>query len=114
VHVQETNIPPFRMHRGFGLVCTGNVDYGGATRYGSGRYDFEPSRLNRLSMIEYDYLPQVITGTMHENTDPEQKQLFAIAVASLLARNGLTLPDQGLESIWRLCKFARLTQIAFS
>ncbi len=115
VHVQEDAIAPFPMHKGFGLLCTGNIDYGSSKRYGSGRFDFEPSRLNRLTMIDYDYLPQAIKGTREEVTNPLKKQQYAIALASLIGERGIAcLPEGSLETIWSLCKYARLTQIAFS
>lgn len=115
VNIQEDSIDSFPMHRGFGMICTGNIDYGPTKRYGSGRFEFEPSRLNRLTLIDYDYLPQAIKGDYSEVVNPLNKQLFAIALASLASREGITsVPAGGIEAIWRLCKYARLTQIAFS
>lgn len=115
VNIQEAAIEPFPMHPGFGLVCTGNIDYGSGKKYGSGRFDFEPSRLNRLTLISYDYLPQAIKGACAEVTDPLEKQLYAIALASLMGAGEIaTLPEGSLERLWDLCKYARLTQIAFS
>jgi MoxR-like ATPase len=115
VNIQEDAIEAFPMHKGFGLICTGNIDYGSTKRYGSGRFDFEPSRLNRLTLIAYDYLPQAIKGTYQEIIDPLEKQLFTIALASLVGDASIaTLPREALKRIWGLCKYARLTQIAFS
>jgi hypothetical protein len=68
-----------------------------------------------LTLIGYDYLPQAIKGTYQEISDPLEKQLFAIALASLVGDASIaTLPKGGLKRIWGLCKYARLTQIAFS
>jgi MoxR-like ATPase len=115
VHIQEDTIEPFPMHPGFGLICTGNVDYGTSKRYGSGRFDFEPSRLNRLTILNYDYLPQAIKGTCDEVQDTLDKQLYTIALASLVGDSEIaSLPEGSLERLWDLCKYARLTQIAFS
>lgn len=115
VTIQEDAQPPFQMQKGFGMVCTGNIDYSSSKRYGSGRVEFEPSRLNRLSLIDYDYLPQAIKGEMFEVTNPESKQLFSIALSSLLGKEAIVvLPEDGMQVLWRLCKYARMTQIAFS
>jgi MoxR-like ATPase len=115
VTIQEDSLPPFQMQRGFGMVCTGNVDYSSNKRYGSGRVEFEPSRLNRLSLIDYDYLPQAIKGEIYEVSKAENKQLFSIAISSLLGEESIAvLPEDGIQMLWRLCKYARMTQIAFS
>ncbi|MGA1192421.1 MAG: AAA family ATPase, partial [Bdellovibrionota bacterium] len=132
ITVQEDGIAPIQVVEGFSVIMTGNINRDGAKRYGN-RYDIDAALIDRSHFIHYQSLPQATQG-LPINHRPEEKQLFAVLVASLVANQprprlpkdspiqlqlidrvgSLTLPEGGLDAIWRLSQFAAVTQLAFA
>ncbi len=139
ITVQEDGMPPIVVKEGFSIILTGNINYDGNNRYEK-RHKLDPAFLDRITSVEYNYLPQAVEGG-YKDFSARDKQLFQIAVASLLApyrvrpelegkewdmvrslesienRHGaLYLPGgtAGLDAVWRLSKFASVTQQAFA
>lgn len=134
VTVQETDMPPLRVKKGFGIIFTGNVNSPtgpGAQRY-IGRHQFDLAFKNRISIVEYSGLPQATEGDFRQHP-ADQKQLFQVAVAALMSgspsfgtadqleklesRHGTVfIPggEKGLETLWRFSQYAAVTQQAFA
>ena len=115
VDVQEDGIGPITIEKGFGMIETGNLNYStGIKRYGY-RFEIDVAKGNRISKMEHDYLPQEVVGSCTQVADPFKKQLFTIALAALASPDGAAvLPEGGLERLWNLSQYARLTQMAFA
>jgi MoxR-like ATPase len=119
VKVQEDGVGPITVAEGFGMVMTGNLDVGTSKHYEvgkSGRQKFDEAFRDRITLLEYDYLPQAIEGKLEQIDDPEQKQLFEIILESMMGKDdgGVYLPDEMLEKLWNLAKLAKITQLAFA
>lgn len=139
INVQEDGIDDIKVKSGFGIIFTGNINPPagvGEQRY-IGRYRFDGAFLDRMSAIPYGYLPQAVEGDLKKYS-PEQKQLFTIAMTTALlpyrppatefytpaallekleSRHGTCfLPggERGIETVWRFCQFAAVTQRAFA
>jgi MoxR-like ATPase len=134
VNVQQDGIPPIEVKEGFGIIFTGNVNPPSgplAKRY-IGRHQFDLAFQDRISMVPYSYLPQAVEGNP-KDFSPEQKQLFMVALTTALippprASQGDTLEklesrygtcflpggEKGIDTLWRLSKFAAVTQRAFA
>jgi len=136
INVQEDGVGPVTVKEGFGIIMTGNINPDPKDKRYQGRHTFDLAALDRMKVVEYNYLPQAIEGKPGDHP-AEQKQLFQIAVASLLApyrtptsiplevkalesienRHGsMYLPggEAGLDALWRLCQLASVTQGAFA
>lgn len=134
INVQQDGIPPIEVKEGFGIIFTGNVNPPSgplAKRY-IGRHQFDLAFQDRMSMVPYSYLPQAVEGNP-KDFSPEQKQLFMVALTTALipppkqstgevlekleSRYGTCfLPggEKGIDTLWRLSKFAAVTQRAFA
>lgn len=134
ITVQQDGIPPIEVKEGFGIIFTGNVNPPSgplAKRY-IGRHQFDLAFQDRISMVPYSYLPQAVEGNP-KDFSPEQKQLFMVALTTAIipppkhskedtlekleSRHGTCfLPggEKGIDTLWRLAKFAAVTQRAFA
>lgn len=139
INVQEDGIDPIKVTEGFGIIFTGNINVDPKDKRYIGRFDFDPAFLDRVSLMEYQGLPQGIEGSP-QNFKANDKQLFQIAVVSMISRNQgyrgdpqATVPNRmlerienrhgslyvpggsaGLTKIWNLSKLAAVTQAAFA
>lgn len=115
ITVQEDGIDPIRIAVGFGIIETGNLNYTAKKVYTGGRFEIDPAHLQRVGALHHDYLPQSHEGSLADTKNPEQKQLYAIALAALLTQQGhMVAPEGALEQVWNLSQFARITQLAFA
>jgi MoxR-like ATPase len=118
IAVQEDGVSPIVVKEGFGIIMTGNVDSGAVAERYKSRRDLDPAMRDRIVLQPHDYLPQVTQGELADydkSEDADKKQLFIIAIASLLdPYGGLAGPKDALEKIWKLSKLARLTEDVFA
>jgi thymidine kinase len=134
INVQQDGIGPIAVKEGFGIIFTGNINPPSgpqAKRY-IGRHQFDLAFQDRISMVPYSYLPQAVDGNPKDHSQ-EQKQLFMVALTTALipppnSSQGETLErlesrygtcflpggEKGIDTLWRLAKFAAVTQRAFA
>lgn len=114
VLVQEDSGMEVTVKEGFGIILTGNIDMSGSKRYEMGRSGFDVAMRDRLTFMEYDYLPQATEGGYSE-VETEQKQTFEILLASVINDEGSAiLPAEAIEQIWRLAQLSAVTQKMFA
>jgi hypothetical protein len=141
INVQEDGVEPIVVKEGWGIILTGNINHNQKDKRYLGRHEFDLAFRDRIKTIEYNYLPQATDGKPTDHL-PENKQLFQVAVAALLApyrpilraktSDGFDKPEilesienrhgsmylpggaEGLDVLWRLCQFASVTQRAFA
>ena len=134
VDVQEDGVGPITVQEGFGIIFTGNVNPPSgprAQRY-IGRVAFDAAFMDRVPVVDYNRLPQAISGEP-KDYNPEDKQVFLLAVVSALLPPDRTNPiaalekveerysslflpggaKGGLDALWRFSQFAAITQSAF-
>ena len=116
INVQEDGVEPIKVREGFGVLMTGNMNVKAtAEQFYKDRKDLDPALRDRIVLRPYDYLPQRTTGSFYESPNPEENQLFMIALCSLIDTDGsLRAPENAVDDIWRLSKLARLTEEAFA
>lgn len=122
---REFNIPEkeeeVEIKEGFGIILTGNINIGERKKYLE-RYTLDPALRDRVKLIEYNTPPQEYRSEIGpysqlETGDKPERDLFLIAVATLIDRKGnLILPngEAGLEQVWRLCQAFKLFQDIFA
>ena len=134
INVQQDGTPPIEVKEGFGIIFTGNVNppTGPQAKRYIGRHTFDLAFQDRMSMVPYSYLPQAVEGNP-KDIAPEQKQLFMVALTTALIPPPKTSQDEtleklesrygtcflpggekGIDTLWRLSKFAAVTQRAFA
>jgi MoxR-like ATPase len=117
IHVQEEG-SSFAVAEGFGVIKTGNINTSGSKTYNN-RLPEDPAQLERGYSKEVKGLPQQTDGRLDQALSAEENQLFQIALAALLTKEGaIYAPAAGgdtspLETVWRLSQFAKITQLAF-
>jgi MoxR-like ATPase len=111
INVQEDGVDPIKVKQGFGIIMTANI----GDRYKGGRYEFDSALVDRLTNVTYNYLPQTTRGEVNE-VESKQKELYAMLLSELMDKDGkIVVPMDDLENgFWKLCKFARISQIAFA
>jgi hypothetical protein len=99
---------------GFSIIMTGNLNNSPLADY-VGTEELNPAFLSRLRLREYDYLPQNDSGSVFEQEDPENNELFQVMIAFLSKKDGsLKLPNNSMEKIFALTQLATRTQRIFA
>ena len=109
-----TGVGPVYIHPGFGFIGTGNLSTDLVSYEGTNQLN--PAFQSRFLTIEYNYVPQQLTGDLTQQEHPEKNELFRIILASLANINGtLQLPNarQTLAELFRFAQLSRLTQHIF-
>lgn len=81
-----------------------------------GTNELNPAFKSRFVTIEYNYVPQNITGALEDQEFPEKNELFRILMAQLADKNGnIYIPDskRTLEELFRFTQLCRVTQNVF-
>ena len=103
-----------KVKEGFSIIMTGNLNTAPLAEY-IGTEELNPAFLSRLSVKEYDYLPQETSGNVFEQKEPQKNELFQVAIAYLSNEDGsLRIPEGSLNKLFALCQLARVTQRVFS
>ena len=117
IHVQE-DASSFPVAEGFGVIKTGNRNLSGSKLYPS-ILEEGAAQAERGYRLEVKGLPQQTDGRLDQALSAEENQLYQIAIAALLTKEGaIYAPAAGgdtspLETVWRLSQFAKITQLAF-
>jgi len=112
VNVQQDSGRKVKIHEGFGVMMTGNLNQG-QEKYVD-RQDMDPAFLSRLYKLEYGYLPQNMEGSLADAAGPEN-ELFHLLLARMMDKNGnLEAPKDSLAKLWRLAQAARVIQDVFA
>jgi len=109
-----TGVGPVLIKPGFGFIGTGNLSTQMVTYEGTN--ELNPAFKSRFVTIEYNYVPQGITGSLVEQEFPEKNELFRIIIACLADKNGnIHIPDskRSLEELFRFSQLCRVTQNVF-
>ncbi|MDD6240377.1 MAG: AAA family ATPase [Eubacteriales bacterium] len=101
-----TGVGPVTIQPGFALIGTGNLSTGSVSYEGTNTLN--PAFKSRFTTIVYDYAPQSITGSLKEQSHPENNELFRLLIDHLLDEEGnLTLPG-GSKTVNRIFALAEL------
>jgi len=109
-----TGVGPVMIKPGFGFIGTGNlsteiVNYEGTN-------ELNPAFKSRFVTIEYNYVPQSITGSLEDQELRGKNQLFRVILTGLADQNGnIHIPDskRTLEELFRFSQLCRVTQNVF-
>lgn len=110
-----------KIKEGFGVILTGNINKEKEEKYLE-RYKLDPALRDRVKLIKYNTPPQenrskIGPYSQLETGETPERDLFLIAVATLIDRRGnLTLPngEAGLKQVWQLCQAFKLFQDIFA
>lgn len=109
-----TGVGPVEIKEGFGFIGTGNLSSQMVSYEGTN--ELNPAFKSRFTTIEYNYLPQNIRGSLYDQNNPNENQLFRIILGQLADENGsIQLPDpkRSLEELFRFAQLSKLTQDIF-
>ncbi|WP_243577867.1 hypothetical protein [Clostridium minihomine] len=109
-----TGVGPVLIKPGFAFIGTGNLST--QMVHYEGTNELNPAFKSRFVTLEYNYVPQKITGALEDQEFPEQNELFRIIIARLTDQAGrLPLPDpkRTLEELFRFSQLCRVTQNVF-
>ncbi len=109
-----TGVGPVMIKPGFGFIGTGNLSTQMVNYEGTN--ELNPAFKSRFVTIEYNYVPQKITGSLEEQEFLAKNELFRIIIAQLADKNGnIQIPDckRTLEELFRFSQLCRITQNVF-
>lgn len=109
-----TGIGPVKINRGFGLIGTGNLSTDFVSYEGTN--ELNPAFKSRFLTIEYNYVHQNVVGSLKNQKDPKQNELFRIMLVRLADKDGnlqLPIPSRTLEELFRLAQLSKVTQEVF-
>ncbi|WP_423230439.1 hypothetical protein [Clostridium amylolyticum] len=109
-----TGVGPVLIKPGFAFIGTGNLSSQRVNYEGTN--ELNPAFKSRFVTIEYNYVPQKITGSLEDQQCPEKNELFRIIIAQLADKNGnVHIPDskRTLEELFRFSQLCRVTQNVF-
>ncbi len=109
-----TGVGPVLIKPGFGFIGTGNLSTHMVNYEGTN--ELNPAFKSRFVTIEYNYVPQNITGSLEDQEFPEKNELFRIIIARLADKNGnihIPAPKRTLEELFRFSQLCRVTQNVF-
>ncbi len=109
-----TGIGPVLIKPGFGFIGTGNLSTQMVNYEGTN--ELNPAFKSRFVTIEYNYVPQQITGALEDQEFPEKNELFRVIITGLADKNGnIHIPDskRTLEELFRFSQLCRVTQNVF-
>lgn len=109
-----TGVGPVKIEKGFGLIGTGNLSTESVNYEGTN--ELNPAFKSRFLTIEYNYVNQNTLGSLKNQTNPEENELFRIILVRLADDNGslnIPTPRRTLEELFRLAQLSKLTQNVF-
>lgn len=109
-----TGVGPVLIKPGFGFIGTGNLSTQMVNYEGTN--ELNPAFKSRFVTIEYNYVPQQITGSLADQEFPEKNELFRIIMTRLADKNGsihIPNPRRTLEELYRFSQLCRVTQNVF-
>lgn len=109
-----TGVGPVRIKAGFGFIGTGNLSTEMVNYEGTN--ELNPAFKSRFTIIEYNYVPQSISGSLEVQERPEENQLFRIILTGLANEDGsIHIPSstRTLEELFRFAQLSRVTQDIF-
>ncbi|GMQ61729.1 hypothetical protein [Vallitalea maricola] len=109
-----TGVGPVLIKPGFGFIGTGNLSTQMVNYEGTN--ELNPAFKSRFVTLEYNYIPQMITGSLEDQEFPEKNELFRVIIARLADKNGnIHVPDskRTLEELFRFSQLCRVTQNVF-
>lgn len=109
-----TGVGPVLIKSGFGFIGTGNLSSESVNYEGTNQLN--PAFKSRFVTVEYNYLPQSITGSLKSQENMESNQLFRIILTELANKDGsihLPSPKRSLEELFRFAQLSRVTQNIF-
>lgn len=109
-----TGIGPVKIEKGFGLIGTGNLSTDSVSYEGTN--DLNPAFKSRFLTIKYNYVKQNTQGSLKNQENMKENELFRILLVRLADKEGnlhLANPTRTLEELFRLAQLSRLTQEVF-
>jgi len=109
-----TGVGPVLIKPGFGFIGTGNLSSESVNYEGTNQLN--PAFKSRFVTVEYNYLPQNITGSLKSQENMESNQLFRIILTELANKDGsihIPNPKRSLEELFRFAQLSRVTQNVF-
>ncbi|NOH15953.1 hypothetical protein HMJ28_06085 [Clostridium cochlearium] len=109
-----TGVGPVLIKHGFGFIGTGNLSTQMVNYEGTN--ELNPAFKSRFVTIEYNYVPQRVTGSLEDQDFPEENQLFRIIITGLTDKNGnmhIPNPRRTLEELFRFSQLCSVTQNVF-
>lgn len=109
-----TGVGPVKIEKGFGLIGTGNLSTESVNYEGTN--ELNPAFKSRFLTIEYNYVNQNTVGSLKNQTNPKENELFRIIIVRLADDNGslnIPTPRRTLEELFRLAQLSKVTQNVF-
>ncbi|MEE8807265.1 MAG: hypothetical protein SOI44_02465 [Lactimicrobium sp.] len=109
-----TGIGTVKIADGFCLIGTGNLSTGTVSYEGTNVLN--PAFQSRFTTIAYNYVPQSTEGTLAQQKNPGENELFRLIIEHLCNDDGsLDLPDPSIsvDALWRFAQLARTSQLIF-
>lgn len=109
-----TGVGPVKIKRGFGLIGTGNLSNDNVSYEGTN--ELNPAFKSRFLTLEYNYVNQNTIGSLKNQTNPDENELFRIMLVRLADNNGnlhIPTPTRSLEEIFRLAQLSKVSQDVF-
>lgn len=109
-----TGVGSVKIKKGFGLIGTGNLSTDSVSYEATN--DLNPAFKSRFQTIEYNYVNQNTLGSLKNQKDNKENELFRIILVRLADNNGnlhIPTPTKTLEELFRLAQLSRITQEVF-
>lgn len=109
-----TGVGPVTIQPGFALIGTGNLSTDTVNYEGTNALN--PAFQSRFITVEYNYVRENMIGSLKEETNMEENELFRLMIEYLLEEDGtLFLPDleHSVEEIFHFASLASLSQQVF-
>ena len=109
-----TGVGTLKIQDGFALIGTGNLSTNTVSYEGTNVLN--PAFQSRFTTIAYNYVPQSTEGTLAQQKDPGQNELFRLVMEHLCNDDGsldLPVPSLSIDALWRFAQLARMSQLIF-
>lgn len=113
-YVYVTGVGAVKIEDGFAIIGTGNLS--NSTVNYEGTNELNPAFKSRFINMEYNYLPQNLTGEYNNQSDLYENQLFRVIITRLLDLDGslrIPYPQRSIDELFRFAQLSRLTQNVF-
>lgn len=113
-YVYVTGVGAVKIEDGFAIIGTGNLS-NSIVNY-EGTNELNPAFKSRFINMEYNYLPQNLTGEYNNQSDLYENQLFRVIITRLLDLDGslrIPYPQRSIDELFRFAQLSRLTQNVF-
>lgn len=113
-YVYVTGVGAVKIEDGFAIIGTGNLS--NSTVNYEGTNELNPAFKSRFINMEYNYLPQNLTGEYNNQSDLSENQLFRVIITRLLDLDGslrIPYPQRSIDELFRFAQLSRLTQNVF-